>query len=258
MPSVSISAWLALLVWQTVPAAPPPSVNVEEMAGGGFRLVLNGLEGDERVSQAVIAPIAAQLCGEKTPLFGKFESTRQVTAGRNGEQTPARFVQEIECVVASPTLATPASPTLTPNATREASARKAALSFLVAYDEGNASVSWGMLSQGMQAQQPSAAWATSVAAHVANLGEKSERKIVKLTWYPNPAGVEPGLYVAADFVGSSQTQAYHCGYVALFGKAPDKWSVVRIETGSIPRAMIGAVNADEFTRLKQEIRCVAE
>lgn len=239
------------------PSTAPANVEVERTADG-FRLTLTGLEEDDRASQAAIAGIAERVCAPGTPVLGRFTGRRQVTTATDGEQVPASFVQHVTCAPGrDAAVASPVRPPFTADAATQASARAAALAFLAAYDRGDGATSWAMLSEGMQAAQPLAVWTAAARGRAATVGAGAERRIVKLSWYADPPGVAPGVYVAADYLGSSRTQAYLCGYAALLRGNDERWSVVRLETGAIPRSVAATATAERVARLKAEIRCVA-
>lgn len=77
--------------------------------------------------------------------------------------------------------------------------------------------------------------------------------LTRMTWYPNPAGAEPGLYVAMDFASRGSDGSFHCGYVMAFRPAEEtEFLISRIDTASFERA---AVESDDFARILAQLPC---
>ena len=246
---------MLILLSITLQAVTSPTVEVEALGPGRHRVVLTGVEADERISQAALAPIAAKLCGASTPRFGRFTLTRQVTS-EDRPTTPARFTQDVSCGTAAPAEPSGPATALTPDAAADSSARAAATAFLSDYLAGRGPESWRRLTAGMQAEQPLPAWTAQVAGQVAAIGADPRFTIAKLTWYVDPPGVAKGVYAAADFTGSSRNAAALCGYVALHRGAAGGWSVARVESGTLARASAASADATTLAALRANLRCV--
>ena len=234
---------------------PEPKIDIEPLGPDRHRIVVTGLEEDDRVSQAVSAQIAARICGAKRPDLGRFEATRRIrTPSRS--TVPARFSQEVTCTLVAPAGASATRTSFTPDAAADASARSAATAFLGDYLAGNGAASWRRLTATMRAQQPEPAWTAQAKRQAAAVGADPRVTIAKLTWYVDPPGVPAGVYAAADYVGSSDASAALCGFVALNRDASGGWSVSRIEFGALPRAAARSMDAATLARLRRELRCV--
>lgn len=249
---IVLPATLVIIAFQ---AASQPSADVQKLGEDRYGVTITGLEADDRASQAVATEIAARLCGAKQPSFGRFEHKRQLMHGHGGAPEPARFRQEVTCLARS---AAPAYPLVTsqPDEAATRSARAFAERFLGAFDGGDGEATWTMLADGLKAQQTQSDWITITERHRAAVGTEPSNKVVKLTWYTNPPGVQPGVYAAADYVGSSAKAALICGFVALRRTGADGWEVARVESGTAPHKAVRGASPDKLAELKSALRCV--
>ena len=255
---MALALMIATAMAQAAPQAPAVTVEVKEIGAAEFRITLMGYEADDRQSQAAISGIVRQVCDAKSPVWGKYEATRQLGTAKDGKTTSARFVQLIRCV--EPTDPAPAAPrrAFTPDAATESTVRAIALDFLADYEGGDGAASWNLLSGPMKQSHPLADWQADVRKRGAAIGATPEHRIAKLTLYVDPPNGPPGIFAALDYAGKSRKQAFLCGYVALVRGSDDQWSVARVESGSIPVEVAQGAAPDHLLQLKQAIRCVEE
>ncbi len=77
-------------------------------------------------------------------------------------------------------------------------------------------------------------------------------RVLRLTWYRDPAGQPPGLYAAFDFRGDRKDGAMDCGYIVVHRAEPDAaFTVVRTDTSEVPPELIedGVPKADVLHQL---------
>jgi hypothetical protein len=234
-----------------------PTVEVKRLAPDRFQIILTGFDGDDRESQAAIAPVAAQLSAKRTPRYEQFRQNRTIAPGTGKKLEPARFEQDIACVAPAPSVAGPGTAPFTATAADEAAVRAAALAFLNARSAGRAEESREMLSAEMKATSPPAEWAKQVRDTRETLGESVAFRIVAVTWYVDPPGTAPGIYAAADFAGSSARAALVCGYVSMV-RSDAGYRIVRIEFGSAPKEAVASATPEASAQIRQALRCRAE
>lgn len=250
---VSLIALIVSTVLQV--ATEQPNVDVQTIGKDQHRVVITGLEEDERVSQAAVAQVAARICGSKTPSFGRFEATRNVTTVA-GLVPPAQFAQEVTCVPAVVSPPRGAATQFTPDVEADRSARAAANAFLADYFAGRGSDSRLRMTAGMRDQFSETAWTEQATRQAIAVGLDPRVAITKLTWYVDPPGVLPGVYAAADFTGESAKAVALCGFVALQRDSSGAWKVARIESGTLPRAGAAGLDAARLSALRTQLRCV--
>lgn len=239
-------------------ASPTATADVEEIGAAEFRITLKGFEADDRESQAAIAGVVQQVCGSKTPAWGKFEATRQLSVAKDGKTTPAKFVQLIRCVEPAASGAPTPRRAFAPDAAMELAVKAIALNFLSDYEGGAGTASWNLLSAPMKQSRPIVDWRAGVRKRAVEIGTAPEHRIAKLTWYVDPPNGPPGIFAALDYAGKSSKQAFLCGYVMLIRGSDDQWSVMRVESGSIPVEIARKSPPHELAQLKRTIRCVEE
>ena len=119
---------------------------------------------------------------------------------------------------------------------------------LAARDYGAA---YAMLRLSFQASNPRLDWEANQRKRPV-LWADGRLRILRLSWYPDPAGQAPGLYAAFDFRGDRADGMMDCGYVVVHRAVPDApFTVVRIDTSEVPPELMeeGVPKADVLRRL---------
>lgn len=237
MPTLLLAVAATTILIQATPA---PSVSVEPLEEGRFRLTV-ALKGevDPRAAQAVLAPRAVELCGDQPVQFGRYEfrgaAPVEARAGADGQSVT--LVQEIACGAAASVDAPGPARVLSEAETAAVNPRILELtqSWFAAFDEGRDADSLAMTSDAMHGGLDLGEWTAREKARRAGVGATRSRQVGRLTWYQNPTGQPPGHYVAVDYVADYERQD-ECGYVVWFRldeAAP--FSLVRQEITYIPR-----------------------
>lgn len=110
---------------------------------------------------------------------------------------------------------------------------------------------YAMLRLSFQASNPRLEWEMNLRKRAA-LWADGKIRVLRLSWYLDPAGQPPGLYAAFDFRGDRPDGTMDCGYVAVHRAKPgDAFTVVRIDTSEVPRELIedGVPKADVLRQL---------
>ncbi len=236
----TIAGVLSLLIGQ---AAPGPSVEVATLGQGSWRLSTT-IEGsaDPAAGQAVLMPKAAALCGSETPVFGRyrFASSEQVgSSPAAGETATLTFSAELSCR-AGGAPAPPSGPGVVSISAADSDRLSPVIAamtegYLALLDDGKDAEAYAMTSPEMHGGQSLEAWVAGRAELRAVRGPFASRNVARVSFYPNPDGVEPGLYAAVDYV-AAYGRSEQCGYVVWFsptGKEP--FVVVRQETTNLSR-----------------------
>ncbi len=110
---------------------------------------------------------------------------------------------------------------------------------------------YAMLRLSFQAANPRLEWEMNLRKR-AVLWADGTLRVLRLSWYLDPAGQPAGLYAAFDFRGDRADGTMDCGYVVVHRAAPDAvWTVVRTDTSEVPPELIeeGVPKADVLTQL---------
>jgi hypothetical protein len=110
---------------------------------------------------------------------------------------------------------------------------------------------YAMLRLSFQSANPRLEWEMNQRKRP-TLWADGQIRILRLSWYPDPAGQPPGLYAAFDFRGDRPDGTMDCGYVVVHRPAPAAdFAVVRIDTSEVPAALIedGVPKADVLREL---------
>lgn len=93
---------------------------------------------------------------------------------------------------------------------------------------------YAMLRLSFQAANPRFEWEMNQRKRPV-LWADGRLRILRLSWYPDPAGQPPGLYAAFDFRGDRADGTMDCGYVVVHRADPAApFAVVRTDTSEVP------------------------
>ncbi|WP_338425094.1 hypothetical protein [Sphingopyxis kveilinensis] len=143
----------------------------------------------------------------------------------------------------------PEAPGVAPADERAAMERFAA--YTMALAKRDYASAYAMLRLSFQAANPRLEWEMNLRKR-AVLWADGTLRVLRLSWYADPAGQPAGLYAAFDFRGDRADGTMDCGYVVVHRTAPDAaWSVVRTDTSEVPPELIeeGVPKADVLTQL---------
>ena len=110
---------------------------------------------------------------------------------------------------------------------------------------------YAMLRLSFQASNPRLEWEMNQRKRQMLWADGTIR-ILRLSWYLDPAGQPAGLYAAFDFRGDRPDKTMDCGYVVVHRATPvDGWTVVRTDTSEVPADLIedGVPKADVLRQL---------
>ncbi|MGQ2935295.1 MAG: hypothetical protein ACT6QT_08835 [Sphingopyxis sp.] len=110
---------------------------------------------------------------------------------------------------------------------------------------------YAMLRLSFQASNPRLEWEMNQRKR-AGLWADGTIRILRLSWYLDPAGQPGGLYAAFDFRGDRPDKTMDCGYVVVHRATPVAgWTVVRTDTSEVPANLIedGVPKADVLREL---------
>jgi len=110
---------------------------------------------------------------------------------------------------------------------------------------------YAMLRLSFQASNPRLEWEMNLRKRPEIWADGTIR-ILRLSWYSDPAGQPPGLYAAFDFRGDRKDKTMDCGYVVVHRAAPGSaFTVVRTDTSEVPSNLLedGIPKADVLHQL---------
>lgn len=244
-----------------------PVIRVIDLGGGAYRLTLTSFSiSNLAEAQAALLPKANELCGDKTPQFGKYEygpkegtdniGNPMLTAGK------LTLVQEIRCEVsiaaAQPVQAADPDPNWKPSDDEYKSVYAAISRYFAAKDKGDAIATYAMLDEAAQQNITFKQWVIQSDQFTAEVGASVSHWVVKYNWYKNPRGApEPGVYVSADFVDHYKNVDADCGGVSLHEQDDGSFRVMNETHGSIPLNSKQIMTPEALTALKIKLNCAA-
>lgn len=217
-------------------AGDAPDVQVKALPGGRFELTVTVPDTTQPgKGQAALMPRALELCGARALQLGayKFKAMAPMAGTGSTLATSLVFTQEMQCGDAEPVAAAARAPATPPTAQDEADIRSRTLAFLSAKDHGDFDTALAMFSPTTGATLTDENWGGPRREFNAAAGMPLQRQVVRLTWYDDPAGGEPGRYVAADYSASHADAAFYCGYLMWRLQPDSSYRIVREEEGQM-------------------------
>jgi len=138
-----------------------------------------------------------------------------------------------------------------PDTADETAAMDRFAAYTMALSKRDFVAAYAMLRLSFQATNPRLEWEMNQRKRT-SLWADGQIRVLRLTWYLDPAGQPPGLYAAFDFRGDRKDGAMDCGYVAVHRAKPgDPFTIVRIDTSEVPRELMedGVPKADVLRQL---------
>ena len=150
---------------------------------------------------------------------------------------------------------TPA-PRTPPTAKDEATIRSRTLDYLVAKDKGDFEATHAMLSSNMVAMMGEDTSRASRTTFNASAGVPSERQVIRVTWYDDPAQAPgPGRYAAADYSATYPSAAFYCGYVVWLLQSDGSYRIVREEEGQMPPEAVSTIAPEQMPDVRRQMGC---
>lgn len=153
---------------------------------------------------------------------------------------------EVERVVHAPEIGS-----FAPTPADESDAMGRVAAYTMALAKRDYASAYAMLRLSFQAANPRLAWEMNLRKRE-TLWADGTIRILRLSWYLDPAGQPPGTYAAFDFRGDRADGTMDCGYVVVHRAAAGAdFSVVRTDTSEVPREMMedGIPKADVLRQL---------
>ena len=123
--------------------------------------------------------------------------------------------------------------------------------YTLALEKRDFEAAYAMFRLSFQASNPRLEWEMNQRKR-AGLWADGTIRILRLSWYLDPAGQPAGLYAAFDFRGDRKDGTMDCGYVVVHRAQPGAgWTVVRTDTSEVPPDLIedGVPKADVLRQL---------
>jgi hypothetical protein len=118
------------------------------------------------------------------------------------------------------------------------------------YEEG-----YALLSPSQKQVTSFEGWKSRTEKFNTQAGEVRSRKIRKITWYKDPAGVAPGLYAAVDFSSEFANIDIHCGYVVWHVQPDGSPLLVREEENYIDKSVQQKLKPEDLEKVRAQFRC---
>lgn len=138
-----------------------------------------------------------------------------------------------------------------PTAADEATAAERFAAYTMALARRDYAAAYAMFRLSLQAATPRLEWEMNQRKRPA-LWADGTLRVLRLSWYANPAGQPEGLYAAFDFRGDRADGTMDCGYVVVHRASPGaRFTIVRTDTSEVPPELIeeGVPKADVLRQL---------
>ncbi|MGC1460262.1 MAG: DUF4019 domain-containing protein [Steroidobacteraceae bacterium] len=236
------------------------AVSVRQLPGGSYELTVTVQDtADVGVAQQALVPEAQRICGGQLFRFGHydFKSTEQVPHDSAPSAAPrVTLRQQLSCGPVAPQPVPHTSYDWTPSAADDRVVATRTQEYLAHKDKGELTLAYGQFSASMKASTGFATWSKGVKAFIAKAGKVDFRKIQKVSWVKDPAGVDPGFYAAVDFSGKFQNIPDECGYVAWYRDVSGQLQIAHEQEGYIDRESETRMTPDELQATLGKIGCV--
>lgn len=166
--------------------------------------------------------------------------------GANAAAQPPALGPEVERVVNAPEGAG-----FQPSAGDEQAAMDRMSAYVTVLARRDYDAAYAMLRLSLQATTPRLEWEMNLRRRAAIWADGTIR-ILRLSWYADPAGQPPGLYAAFDFRGDRKDGAMDCGYVVVHRAEPGAaYTIVRTDVSEVPANLLedGVPKADVLHQL---------
>jgi hypothetical protein len=230
-------------------------------SGGSFTLPMS-VRPDTTEGQLLLAREAQRRCH---PLFarpGRYRFQGNQALGKTSSKSPVwNTRQEFTCGKVLPEVPQPpaADPDWQPTPAIEqeiTDATRRYFAWVDAADAPNAHAAWSAENQQML---PLVQRRAMLADDRKAAGEPLGHRVLKLSWYINPADAPmPGIYVAADYEKRYRNLAAHCGYLVWFRQPDGRFVIVREEAGRLNRSDAAAMSPSMLAEARAQLRCPAQ
>lgn len=125
-----------------------------------------------------------------------------------------------------------------PTSVDESAAMDRLAAYTMALAKRDFASAYAMLRLSFQASNPRLEWEMNQRKR-ATLWADGQIRVLRLSWYVDPAGQPPGLYAAFDFRGDRKDGTMDCGYVVVHrAESASGFTVVRVDTSEVPPTLI--------------------
>lgn len=254
--------FLVSIFW--LPIACLAEINFRQSGPSEYEFVLTSntmLSEQEAMEQVRLK--ASVVCGEKTPILGKyrFEGSEALTGSDKTKpgKTKYVFTQEVSCESGAKTNTVQRLPKLK-NAEQAQSIKNEIKRMSEQYIQDIASKNFSGAYAKLDIHALSVdqiKWKNSKAAFADIAGKPLDISIKKLTIYDNPMNApEAGIYVAADFVNVYQNVPLQCGYIVWFSPDGINFRITREDTGYFTPEQLKAIPSEKLPEMKHKFHCV--
>jgi hypothetical protein len=260
---VPLLGFIAILPASVALANDTAQADVRQLAPGRYEITMNlPTAVDERVAQQLLQPVATHLCGSEPATFGKyrFNSTTPLPTTDTPAPPPAPanmlFVQEVQC--GGPTAVRPGTPApkTPPTPGDEALVRQQTLDYLMAKDNGDYDAALALVTEGTGEMLRNVEARAQRTGFIAKSGTPTEREVIRLTWYDDPANAPTlGRYVAADYRARFASGAFYCGYVAWLLQPDGTYRIIREEEGQMLDEIARRIPPDQMAATRRQMGC---
>ena len=159
---------------------------------------------------------------------------------------PPTLAPEVERAIVAP-----GNASFQPSPSDEEGAVDRFAQYTLALEKRDFAAAYAMLRLSFQASNPRLEWEMNHRKRAALWADGTIR-VLRLSWYLDPAGQPAGLYAAFDFRGDRKDGTMDCGYIVVHRAQPNAgWTVVRTDTSEVPPELIedGVPKADVLRQL---------
>ncbi|MGY1457922.1 DUF4019 domain-containing protein [Luteimonas sp. A534] len=255
----------ALLSLLSATAIAGEAVQVQDHGDGRYTLstVVHGTM-DPGEGLVAITPEALTTCGARFPHFGKyrFEAWSQLGASDTPGPESLRYSHDITChdapqeTIETASMPVPPAPDSPPTEDDAAIINALTLAYFTAKENADADAAYQLLSPEMASYATPEEWAATRSAFNAKVGPGAETRLVRTTWYDNPANAPSlGRYVAVDYGVTYPSQGFTCGYVMWLRQADGGYLIVREEKAQVTPDNVAGLSPEQVASMRAQLMC---
>ncbi|PZQ22896.1 MAG: hypothetical protein DI569_06550 [Sphingopyxis macrogoltabida] len=170
---------------------------------------------------------------DRRALFGAVLLAPALFGAATARAAPPVVAPDVERAVVAPD-----GTAFAPSAFDEEGAVDRFAAYVMALAKRDYAAAYAMFRLSFQAANPRLEWEMNQRKRSA-LWADGTLRILRLSWYPDPAGQPAGLYAAFDFRGDRKDGTMDCGYVVVHhAPSAPAWTVVRTDTSEVPADLI--------------------
>jgi len=238
------------------------TISYKQVSIDSFQLTLkNEIPLEIKNAQSTLYPLAAQLCGNKAPIFGKYTFDSSEPLLNEAGKSSFKLIQEIECGKESHTVQEQVANSLSESdkVAMSSQAKRLTEDFFASKEAGKFEEAYNFLGEEMKGLDEYSVWEDRESSKFGeSIGGLLAREFWKITVYDNPVNSpKPGVYIAVDYESSYEKLPTECGFVIWYtsNEKPLAFTIMRQESGRITDENVAKMTKENLNGIRSQIGC---